>query len=354
MNFDDLLGRLIPLFEQKMAFSMELANREMSLREKTEERKVDLEYRKLEAQITGDKDKLTWEKEKLTTAIKGDYDLQTLRNNGTLDVKRLEGLNERDKQKIVEEGLNRRADQTESGLNRRADQTDRTEKQKSYLTTLGTILGHAQEVSQTDAEGKTLTKKPTSEVGNAARSLMEQTGLARPAATPQARNVASEAEFAVGVLREHEKAGTPDSARNYLNALPADTRQAALALLNPGNAATPAAGLSPAVTPAPEARTPISAVQPPAVPPAMDASRSIVQPTVPSPAVLPEKSLTAAAGPLDSGGKTAFGGTPGGILGEAWKRGGMQAAKIVEQRKEEEEKNRALRRARGLTVGGSF
>jgi hypothetical protein len=322
---------------------MELAGREMSLREKTEERKVDLEYRKLEAQITGDKDKLTWEKEKLTTAIKGDYDLQTLRNNGTLDVKRLEGLNERDKQKIVEEGLNRRA-----------DQTDRTEKQKSYLTTLGTILGHAQEVSQTDAEGKTLTKKPTSEVGNAARSLMEQTGLARPAATPQARNVASEAEFAVGVLREHEKAGTPDSARNYLNALPADTRQAALALLNPGNAATPAAGLSPAGTPAPEARTPIPVVQPPAVPPVMDASRSIVQPAVPSPAVLPEKSLTAAAGPLDSGGKTAFGGTPGGILGEAWKRGGMQAAKIVEQRKEEEEKNRALRRARGLTVGGSF
>ena len=86
MNFDDLLGRLIPLLEQKMAFSMQLANREMTLREKTEERKVDLEYRKLEAQITGDKDKLTWEKEKLTTTIKGGYDLEQVKNSGMLDV----------------------------------------------------------------------------------------------------------------------------------------------------------------------------------------------------------------------------------------------------------------------------
>jgi hypothetical protein len=222
------------------------------------------------------------------------------------------------------------------------------------LTTLGTILGHAQEVSQTGVDGVTKTSKPTEEVGNAARSLMEQTGLAKPVAAPQGRNVGGEAEFAAGVLREHEKAGTPDAARNYLNALPADTRQAALALLNPGNATTPATGVSPSITPAPEARAPIPATQPPAVPPVTEASRPIVQPAVPSPSVVPEKRLTAAAGPLGSDRKTAFGGTPGGFLGEVWKRGGMQADKIMEQRKEDEEKNRVLRRARGLTVGGSF
>ena len=354
MNFDDILGKLMPLFEQKMAFNMEMSKRAMSLEEKKEANKTDFEYRKLEAQITGDKDKLKWEKEKLTTAIKGDYDLQTLKNSGMLDQKRLEGLDAKEKQKIMEEGANARAKLSADTETNKTKLNAETETTKAYLTTLGTILGHAQEVSQTGVDGTTKSSKPTAEVGNAARSLMERTGLAKPAATPQNRNVAGEAEFSVGVLREHEKAGTPDAARNYLNALPADTRQAALALLNPGNAATPAAGLSPAVTPAPEARTPIPAVQPAAVPPVTDASRSIVQPAAPSPAVLPEKSLTAAAGPLDSGGKTAFGGTPGGILGEAWKRGGMQAAKIVEQRKEEEEKNRALRRARGLTVGGSF
>ena len=73
MNFDDLLGKLMPLFEQKMAFSMEMGKRAMSLEEKKEASKTDLEYRKLEAQITNDKDKLKWEKEKLTTAVKADY-----------------------------------------------------------------------------------------------------------------------------------------------------------------------------------------------------------------------------------------------------------------------------------------
>jgi len=88
---------------------MEMSNRAMSLEEKKEANKTDLEYRKLEAQITNDKDKLKWEKEKLTTAIKGDYDLQTLKNSGMLDQKRLEGLDAKDKQKIMEEGANARA-----------------------------------------------------------------------------------------------------------------------------------------------------------------------------------------------------------------------------------------------------
>ena len=89
MNIDDLLGKLMPLFEQKMAFSMEMGKRAMSLEETKEMNKTDLEYKKLEAQITNDKDKLKWEKEKLTTAVKADTDLQVLKNSGLLDLERL-------------------------------------------------------------------------------------------------------------------------------------------------------------------------------------------------------------------------------------------------------------------------
>ena len=38
MNFDDILGKLMPLFEQKMAFNMEMSKRAMSLEEKKEAR----------------------------------------------------------------------------------------------------------------------------------------------------------------------------------------------------------------------------------------------------------------------------------------------------------------------------
>ncbi|MFZ4436833.1 MAG: hypothetical protein ACOYOS_00235 [Syntrophales bacterium] len=361
MNIDDLLGKLIPLFEQKMAFNMEKEKRVMSLAEKTEERKLDLEYRKLESQIASDKDKMKWEKEKLTTTIKGGYDLEVAKNSGALDVKRLEGIDAKEKQKIMEEGANSRAKLS-------AD----TETNKAFLTTLGTILGHAQEISQTGLDGQTKTSKPTAEVGNAARSLMEKTGLAKPTETPQARNVAGEAEFAASVLREHEKNGTPDQARNYLNALPTDTRQAALTLLNPGAAAAPMSKQEDAAPPIPAARPPVSPVQPAEQPvtSGVEPARPIVQPIAAAPAPIKEKSFAAAA-PLGGDGKTAFGGTPGGFLGKVWERGQMQAAQIVEQRKgdadaaasaaaftsalsAEEEKNRALRRARGVNVGGRF
>jgi hypothetical protein len=350
MNIDDLLGKLMPLFEQKIAFTMEMGKRAMSLEEKKETSKTDLEYRKLEAQITTDKDKLKWEKEKLTTAVKADYDLQALKNSGMLDSERLKQIGEKDKQKIMEEGANSRAKLS-------AD----TETNKAYLSTLGTILGHAQEISQTGLDGQTKTSKPTAAVGDAARSLMEQTGLARPAATPRGRNVAGEAEVAADVLRQHEKAGTTDSARNYLNALPKDTQQATLALLRSGTSlATPTVDAAPVATPAAPptvARPPISEAPAAAqsATPALESVRPAVEPAT-QVAPVPQQKRFATAGPLDSGGKTAFGGTPGGVLGEIWNRGSVKASKALEQRKmdEEEEKKRALRRARGLTVGGGF
>ena len=335
MNFDEILGKLMPLFEQKMAFNMEMSKRAMSLEEKKEASKTDLEYRKLEAQITSDKDKLKWEKEKLTTAVKADYDLQTLKNSGMLDSERLKQIGEKEKQKIMEDGANSRAK-----LN--AD----TESSKTYLTTLGTILGHAQEVSQTGLDGQTKTSRPTTEVVNAARSLMEQTGLARPTATPQGRNVAGEAEVAAGVLREHEKAGTPDSARNYLNSLPADTRQATLALLNPGTgAATLATGVAPA-SPSLGVRTPLPAAEDRSqVQPVPDAARPTTQPT------------GGPAGSPVTAGRFIQGYSPRALQN-------MTQDEYIKNRKAtnftkpaqdaEEEKRRALRRARGLTIGGSL
>lgn len=354
MNFDDLLGKLIPLFEQKLAFSIEMSKRAMSLEEKKEASKTDLEYRKLEAQITNEKDKLKWEKEKLSTAIKGDYDLQVLKNSNLLDAKRLENLGAKEKQELENIGKEKVA-KIAAG----------SEEKKSYLTALGTILGHAREVSQTSVEGTTRTEKPTAEVGAVARSLMEQTGLAKPAAPgamSQGRNVAGEAEVAADVLRQHEKAGTPDAARNYLNALPKDTQQATLALLRSGiSPAAPAVGAAPVAPPdAPStvARPPVSeapAAAQPAVP-VVEPVRPAVEPAA-QVAPLPQQKRFATADPLDSGGKTAFGGIPGGVLGEIWNRGGVMANQAVEDRKRkeaEEEKNRALRRARGLTVGGGF
>ena len=340
---------------------MEMSKRAMSLEETKEMNKTDLEYKKLEAQITNDKDKLKWEKEKLTTAVKADSDLQVLKNSGLLDLERLKQIGEKDKQKIMEEGANARNKYS----------TDATAK-TAYLTTLGTILGHAQEVSQTGIDGQTKTSKPTAEVGNAARALMTQAGIASPEAAPgtQRRNVLGEAEFAAGVLREHEKAGTKDAARSYLNALPADTRQAALALLNPGGDATPAPGVQPAVSPTAAVRpTAIAPVQPAAPQPTAPAAtppsggglldniskgvgeiqakgRPIIAPAAPAPGTgygtISQNRLELSnpfAGVMDNYGS---------------KFNTRRNLTATETQKKEEEKNRALRRARGLTVGGSF
>ena len=184
------------------------------------------------------------------------------------------------------------------------------------------------------------------------------------------RNIAGEAEFAAGVLREHEKAGTADQARNYLNALPADTRQAALALLNPGGATTPAPGVQPAVSPT-------SAVRPTAIVPAQPAAP---QPTVPA-ATPPSggglldniskgvgeiqakgRPIIAPAAPAPGPGygtisqnrlelSNPFAGVMDNYGSKFNTRRNLTA---TETQKKEEEKNRALRRARGLTVGGSF
>ncbi len=275
MNTSDILDQLMPLFQKKLELSIEkermIQNGAfITPEQKNDVRKTDLEYKKLEAQITNDKDKLKWEKEKLTTAIKGDYDIQFLKNTGMLDTERLKGLNEKEKQTIMEEGLNSRAKLSSD-----------TETNKAYLTTLGTILGHAQVATSPDGT----TRKPTEEVGTAARSLMVQTGLAKPA---PARTVAGEAEVAAGILREHEKAGTAGAARNYVNSLSPDVRAETLKLLNPGNATpapAPGAGALP-VAPTTDTRPPLAAGQSAGL--ALEPVRSVVQPVIPAAAPVVE------------------------------------------------------------------
>lgn len=380
MNFDDLLGKLMPLFEKKMDYMMEMGKRAMSLEEKKEASKTDLEYRKLEAQVTSDKDKLKWEKEKLTTAVKGEYDLQGLKNSGLLDTERLKGLNEREKQEIMETGANSRAKLSAETDIGKAKIGAKAEVDKAYLSTLGTILGHAVEVSQTGLDGQSKTTKPTKEVTNAARSLMEQTGLATPAATPQGRNVAGEAEFAAGILREHEKNGTSDQARTYLNNLPADTRQATMALLNPGAGATPGAAATttapavkvtssapataiPPITPAVETRTPVPLPDLNKAPTVSDAARPAVQPTLPAPVATSGRSIAATPafegkyGTLAAVAPVVPGpGAPSGATSfmDNYGAGIRQRLQATKKTPEEEERARALRRARGLTVGGIF
>lgn len=350
MNIDDLLGKLMPLFEKKMEFSMEMSKRAMSLEERKEANKTDLEYKKLEAQITNDKDKLKWEKEKLTTTIKGGYDLEVLKNSGMMDQERLKNL-----------GAKERVEIDAASKERIAKMGSDSAEANKYLNTLGVVLGHAVEKTGVDAQGNPYSQKPTKEVGIVARSLMEKSGIASPVApAAQARNVAGEAEVAAGVLRENEKAGTADAGRNYLNALPADTRQAALALLNPGGVA-PATGVAP-ITPTPEAREPIPAVQP-ITQPIADTSRSVIQPAAPSPPAQPVAAASAVrpyVAPTYEGsyGTIAAPTVPSPAapaspsLQDSYGAGIRQRLQATVKTPEEEEKNRALRRARGLTVGG--
>lgn len=89
MDFGDILGRLMPLFEERLRLGMEAQNRALTAAEKAEERKADLESRKLAAQIKSDEDKLAWEKEKAQLGFKHGMDLQTLANQGHIDLERL-------------------------------------------------------------------------------------------------------------------------------------------------------------------------------------------------------------------------------------------------------------------------
>lgn len=86
MDIDNLLERLVPLFEKKVAWQMEKENRDLTFREKLEERKVDLDYRKLESQIKNDNDKIALEREKTYVMAQNNIDVEIARQTGAYNV----------------------------------------------------------------------------------------------------------------------------------------------------------------------------------------------------------------------------------------------------------------------------
>jgi hypothetical protein len=274
-KFEDIMDKMMPLFEQKVAWSIEREGRELSLKERTEERKLDLEYRKLEAQITTDKDKLAWEKEKLTTAVKADYDLQTLKNTGLLDTERLKGLNEKDLQGIKNAGLKD------------------TEMYKANMEALPKLFVASKGQKIKNADGTETITPDNPEAAARASALSQRLNLEPAAATPQARNVAGEAAAAIGILNQHEINKTPDQARTLLANLPADTRQEVLKQWQPGAPVAPVTGraapVAPPVAPAPVAPAPAPAAAPAAAPALTpDANAEIFNPQAPpAPAAAP-------------------------------------------------------------------
>ena len=254
---------MMPLFEQKVAWSMAREGRELSLKERTEERKLDLEYRKLEAQITTDKDKLKWEKEKLTTAVKADYDIQALKNTGLLDTERLKGLNEKELQGI-----------------KNAGHKD-TEMYKANMEALPKLLVASKGQKIKNMAGDETITPDNPEAAAMASALSQRLNLEPAAATPQARNVASEAAAAIGILNQHEINKTPDQARTLLASLPADTRQEVLKQWQPGAPVAPVTGGAAPV--APVAPAPVAPAPSPAAAPALtpDANAETYNPKAP-------------------------------------------------------------------------
>lgn len=356
MNFDDLLGKLMPLFEQKVAFNMKMGERALTLEEQKEKNKTDLDYKKLESQIKNDKDKLKWEKEKLGTSIKANYDLQALKNSGDLDTERLKGINTKELQEISSAGHK---------------DTEQYKVNMDFLAKTGTV-----ETGVNPETGADYEKKSSRENLQIRDTLSEQMGFQRPELTPQSqtRNVAAEAGTAADIIRGYEKAGSKDAAQRYVNALPADTKQAVLSLLAPpaDNQNTSVTEGQPVIPATQNQGQNNATVQASAVaPPVMNTSR---QPVVPQPTnvfqqggtAMPNTNQRVALQPQNNtsipginnlasgnGGNVPGNAAPGNIASAGTaKREPVMAADGYDMGKKsrEDERRALLRRARGITL----
>ena len=237
-----------------------------------------------------------------------------------------------------------------------------TAEANKYLNTLGVVIGHAVERTGTDAQGNPYSVKPTAEVGNVARSLIEKTGLAEPAATPQpqCRNVAGEAENANMLLTQYKKAGNTADATKFFQSLDPAVQAATLTRYQQDSAAAPVAPVAAAIPPAAPVQP---AVQPVATP--LEPARPPVQPTsifqkaggaVRSfmDAGNPEAARVEAQRTATAEGVKNLPGTIAGAVrstGEAVAGAGREFMAGYDPEKEKKRQD-ALRRARGLTVGG--
>lgn len=226
MDFGDILGRLMPLFEERLRLGMEAQNRALTAAEKAEERKADLESRKLAAQIKSDEDKLAWEKEKAQLGFKHGMDLQTLANQGHIDLERLK----------------------QSGAKDVAQIQAAAAKYGHDIDAIPKLLaaGAGQVVKNADGSETTISKsKEATGIGSRLAGNLGLTEPAKPAAS-QSQDAQKQAEVA-SVLSDYNNLKKTDPARAeaYLNSIKASAPDLHAALAPaigqaPAPAATPA------------------------------------------------------------------------------------------------------------------
>jgi hypothetical protein len=355
MNFDDIISKLMPLFEKKMAFSQELASRAMSLEERKESNRTDIEYRKLENQLSTDKDKLKWEQEKTIAGFKNGLDLAALHNKGLVDVAVLNRSSALDVAKVNAEAHKYGYDTVAKTAEAAQAMTKRGQDTELFSKSLALAQG----TKTKDVTGAEVITPGSAEARTVANTIGRDLGL-MPAAGPSPattvnNNPQEKARSSYNYIQAlRNGAGGKEEADRALALMSPEMRKDVLALGNSDTAASQATTTSPIV---PIQRTVAPVAPPPVVPPVPPVSPTGVAPLAPAaevvrpveslstaaPAARPEK-MTAAAGPLGGNGLTAFGEKPFGMVGEIFRRGALQAAQKIKQR-DEEQQNR---------LGGTF
>lgn len=356
MNIDDLLGTLLPLFEKKMAFNMEMSERALTLEEQKEKNKTDLEYKKLEDQLKTDKDKLAWEKEKAIAGFKNGIDLQTLHNQGLVDVARINNDTEMEKAKLDSEA-------------------------KKYGFDLGYLQSMDTQKVEMDKDDPTKVASRTGGTSagiNTANAIRSRMGLVPQQDTTTTTGMPLDEKVTAvrGILTNiQNNSGTPEekaiAARNFMGTVDQETRNAMSqeAAIEPQPVTA-----RPALTRSAPIISPVSQQQP-AHPPVIAAAptRSAIQPTgffqnagaithsFMHPSVEPDPLMQGVnAGPqsgirtaLDQGVATAARGTvntiqaiPGAVAGAG--RNFMTGYDAEAERKRQED---TRKKARGLTSG---
>lgn len=206
---------------------MEAQNRALTAAEKAEERKADLESRKLAAQIKSDEDKLAWEKEKAQLGFKHGMDLQTLANQGHIDLERLK----------------------QSGAKDVAQIQAAAAKYGHDIDAIPKLLaaGAGQVVKNADGSETTTPKsKEATAIGSRLAGTLGLTEPAKPTA-PQSQDAQKSAEIAEALSDYNTlKKTDPAKAEAYLNSIKATAPELHAALAPavgqaPAPAATPAA-----------------------------------------------------------------------------------------------------------------
>ena len=366
VDFDDILRRIMPLLEKKLNFMQTMADRQMSLEEQKEANKTNLEYRKLEASIESEKDKMRWEKEKLTTTIKGNYDLEMAKQQGLINLRNIDKMSSKEIAEINAASQERVAKYgADAKLLPELEKLAVGQKVKSTNPLTG-------EIEETMTGG-------SKSAGQMAGALGNRMGLT-PAADLEAKTAQdlaavnqAKALETVGILKSYADAGNTEAGRAIYNSLDPNMKmlvdpmlktQTVGAMAKPQAATPPPSIQRTAVQPAERPANPVqparAAIQQVGGQPVQNlVSGQQAQPTPPTiaparPELQPaNQKVSVETGPLNSRGKTAFGGTPYGPVGsavESWRN--WRDNTLAERTAQEEERRRARRKAQGLNIGG--